>query len=91
MSQNSRFSTFHIGVQHRLVTSIDAPQPQFCEIPSVYKLFACEMVRTTEELFAIEKMAGQCMSIKEVVETVSSSSTEMEDCMVSLEDTAQKH
>ena len=49
------------------------------------------MVRSAEELFAIEKMAAQGMSIKKIAEAVFSSSTEMADRIVPLKDTGQKH
>ena len=53
----------HRHTQSRLVTPIDAPPPHVFQIPIVYKHFACEMVRSAQELFAIEKMAAQGMKI----------------------------
>ena len=44
------FCIFHIDTQHRLVTSIDAPQPDLLR-------FATRMVLSAKELFAIERMA----------------------------------
>ena len=61
---------FHIDAQHRLVTSIDAPQPHLSQIPSVYKHVTCEMVRSAQDFFAIEKMAAQGMSIKKIATTL---------------------
>ena len=85
------FCTIHIDAPHRLMTPIGAPQPHLYQIPSVYKQFACEMVRSAEELFAIEKMAALGMSIKQITEAVFSSSTEMTDRIVPVKDTVQKH
>ena len=42
----------------------------FFRIPNVHKQFECEMIRSAEELFAIEKVAPQGMSIKKITETV---------------------
>ena len=53
--------------------------------------FAFEMGRSAQELFAIEKMAAQGMSIKQITEAVFASSTEMADRIVPLKDAAQKH
>ena len=74
---------FHLTIKkqavfpHRTSTHIHAGDStsmhhslMFFRIPSVYKQFACEMVRSAEELFAIEKMAAQSMSIKKIAETV---------------------
>ena len=53
----------HRHTQSRLVTPIDALPPHVFQIPIVDKHFACEMVRSAQELFAIEKMAAQGMKI----------------------------
>ena len=53
--------------------------------------FACDMVRSAQELFAIKKMAAQGMIIKQITEAVFSSSTEMTDRIEPVKDTAQKH
>ena len=51
--------TLHIDTHPRRRQHIHAPQPHCLQIPSVDKQFACEMVRSADELFAIEKMAAQ--------------------------------
>ena len=66
VTKQQMFAHFHIDTQHRLATSIDAPQPHVSQILCVYKHFACEMVRSAQELFAFEKVAAQGMSSKKI-------------------------
>ena len=57
------FCTSHIDAQHRLVTSIDAPQPHDPQI-------ACGMVPSTQELYGDEKMPVAGKGSKKTTETV---------------------
>ena len=76
------FSTLHTDARitdsgHQ---STHAPQPHGPQIPSVYKHFAREMVRSAEELFAIARIAPDGLGNKEIATTLGlSQSTERWD------------
>ena len=52
------------------MTPICAPKHHFPQITSVYKIFACNVVRSIEERFAVERMAAQGLSRKKITEAV---------------------
>ena len=65
--KTANFPTLHTDTKS-LMTPIDAPQPLLPQITSVYKPFACDMVRSAEGLFAIERMAAQSLGSKKITE-----------------------
>ena len=67
--QNSRCSTLHTDAHLRIRHQIHAPQHHASQIPGVSKHFAREVVRSAEELVAIEKMA-QGFGSKKITEAL---------------------
>ena len=65
--KTANFPTLHTDTKS-LMTPIDAPQPLLPQITSVYKPFACDMVRSAEGLFAIARMAAQGLGSKKITE-----------------------
>ena len=78
---------------HQRTTTHKTPNPcttaPLSQIPSVYKHFACEMIRSAQELYAIEKMAAAGMGKKENRDHAGPAADDDNAVAVPLEDTAQ--
>ena len=83
----STFAHRHTSTQE---TAHPCTTTSFVSKPTGLRVFLeTRMVRSAEELCAIEKMAAQSMSIKKITEAVFSSCTDKADRIVQLKDTAK--